>query len=302
MNEQVWITEVGPRDGLQNEQVDVPTEAKVNFVDALVKAGIRQIEVTSFVHPRRVPRMADAETVFGAIKKKPGVRFIALVPNLRGYERAVAAECGAVALFTAASDDFTRRNINMTIEESLSIFREIQQHAERDDVQLRGYVSTIFACPFSGPVEPGAVLDVAQRLLDIGCYEISLGDTIGVGTPVDTRRLLDVLLPKIDAARLVLHFHDTWGMAVANVVAALDYGIRRFDSSAGGLGGCPYAPSASGNLASEDLVYLLNHLGYHTGIDLEKMVRAGRIIAQFLDHPLQGKVHQAVVARWKRSV
>ncbi len=297
---QVLVTEVGPRDGLQNEKAAVPTEAKVRFVDALVAAGVRQIETTSFVNPQRVPAMADAADVFALLPRRPGVRYVALVPNLKGYERARAAGCDAIALFTAASEGFARANINMTIEQSLAGFRDIAKAAAADGVSMRGYVSTVFACPYDGPTAPDQVLKVTEALLDLGCYEVSLGDTIGVGTPTDTHRLLGILLRYLPSRMLALHFHDTWGMAVANVVAGLEDGLRSFDASAGGLGGCPYAPSASGNLATEDLVYLLDHLGYDTGIDLDALVSAGDVISPFLDHPLPGRVHQAVQSQRAR--
>lgn len=294
----IRVTEVGPRDGLQNERGEVPTAAKIAFVEALVEAGVRQIEVTAFVHPKRVPAMADAEAIFAALegRERDGVRYIALTPNLRGYDRAVAAGCESVAVFTAASEGFTRANINMTIAESLERFSAVAERARGDGVALRGYVSTVFACPYDGRVQPEQVLRVVEPLLEMGCYEVSLGDTIGVGTPADTLALLDLLCKHVPSDALALHFHDTWGMAVANVMAGLEHGIRSFDASAGGLGGCPYAPGASGNLATEDLVYLLDGLGYETGIDLEGVAQAARHIATHLDRPLPGRVHNAIVS------
>ncbi len=300
MSGAVRITEVGPRDGLQNERIPLPSAAKIAFVEALVAAGMRQIEVTSFVHPSRVPAMADAEAVYAGVTRAAGVRYLALTPNLRGYERARGAGCDAVALFTAASDGFTKANIGMTIAESLSRSAEITSRARTEGVAVRGYVSTVFACPYDGPVEPAAVLEVASALLDLGCYEISLGDTIGVGTPRDVRRLLDHLLPRLPVDKIALHFHDTWGLATANTVAGLERGVRSFDSSAGGLGGCPYAPGASGNTATEDLIYLLEGLGYETGVDLEAVALAAAAVGLYLDHPLPGRVHQAVMAARRR--
>ncbi len=297
MGEHVHVTEVGARDGLQNEKVVIPTSAKVAFIEALVAAGARQIEVGSFVSPRWVPAMADTDAVFAALPRVDGVRYIGLVPNVRGYDRARAAGCDAVALFTAASEGFARANINTTIAESLAAFRPIAQRAQADGVAVRGYVSTVFACPFDGPTAPEAVLPVVEALLELGAYEVSLGDTIGVGTPAHVSRLLDVLLPRVPADRLVLHTHDTWGMAVANVARALDHGLRRFDASAGGLGGCPYAKSATGNVATEDLVYLLHNLGYTTGLELGGVVRAAKLIADHLDHPLSSRVNKAWSAR-----
>ncbi|MFT7582398.1 MAG: hydroxymethylglutaryl-CoA lyase [Myxococcota bacterium] len=297
MREQVYITDVGPRDGLQNETSMVPTSAKIAFVEALVEAGSKQIEVTSFVHPKWVPQMADAHAVFTGLTRQPDVRYLVLVPNMRGYERAREAGCEAIALFTAASEGFNRANINMNVDESLAVFREVATQAHKDGVAVRGYVSTVFECPYDGPVEPAAVDHVVQTLRDIGCYEISLGDTIGVGTPRHVKSLLDVLLKTVPVDQLVMHFHDTWGMGTANVAESLEYGIRRFDSSAGGLGGCPYAKSATGNVPSEDVVYLLDSLGYETGIDLDKVVLATEALAKHLDHALPSRVHQAVAKR-----
>ena len=289
-----WVTEVGARDGLQNEKVLVPTAAKIAFIEGLVEAGVRQIEVGSFVSPRWVPAMADTDRVFEGLRRAPGVRYLALVPNTKGYERALAVGCDAVALFTAASEGFARANINTTIAESLAAFRPIAQRAAADGVAVRGYVSTVFACPYDGPTAPEAVLPVVEALLDMGAYEVSLGDTIGVGTPAHVTRLLDVLLARVPADKLVLHTHDTWGMAVANVTRALDLGLRRFDASAGGLGGCPYAKTATGNVATEDLLYLLDNLGYTTGIDLQAIARASERVAAHLDHPLPSRVHKAL--------
>jgi len=290
----VHVTEVGPRDGLQNEKVLVPTAAKVAFIEALVAAGVRQIEVGSFVSPRWVPAMADTEQVFAALTRQPGVRYLALVPNARGYERARAAGCDAVALFTSSSEGFARANINTTIADSLAAFRPLARRAEAEGVAVRGYVSTVFACPYDGPTDPRVVLPVVEALLDMGCYEVSLGDTIGVGTPAHVARLLEVLLARVPAERLVLHTHDTWGMAVANVARALDFGLARFDASAGGLGGCPYARTATGNVATEDLLYLLHHLGHTTGVDLVKVAAASREMANHLDHALPSRVHKAL--------
>lgn len=300
MSESVLITEVGPRDGLQNEQAPLSSAAKVAFVEALVAAGARQIEVTSFVHPAKVPAMADAEAVYAGVKRRPGVRYLALVPNERGYERAVAAGCDAVAMFTAASEVFTAANIGMSIAESLQRFGAVSAEAQRDGVAVRGYVSTVFACPFSGPVAPEAVLRVVMPLLEGGCYEVSLGDTIGIGTPAEVSRLLDLLLRDIPASKLALHHHDTWGMAAANTLRGLDYGIRSFDASAGGLGGCPYAPGATGNAATEDIVHMLHAMGFDTGLDIEAVALAADAIAGSLDHPLVGRAHQAILARRRR--
>ncbi len=299
--ERVWITEVGPRDGLQNETSHVPTEAKVAFIEGLVSAGLPQIEVGSFVHPRWVPQMADTGEVFAQLTRSPSARYVALVPNLRGYDRAHAAGCDAIALFTAASEGFTAKNINMSIDESLAAFARVAERAHADGIAVRGYVSTIFACPYGGRVAPEAVAAVVRRLRDLGCYEISLGDTIGVGTPAEVRRLLEVLLAEAASDDLVMHFHDTWGMAVANVAQSLELGVRRFDASAGGLGGCPYARSATGNVATEDILYLIEHLGYDTGCDLEGVVAASDALAAHLDHPLASRVYRAVAAGGARG-
>ncbi|MGM0578255.1 MAG: hydroxymethylglutaryl-CoA lyase [Myxococcota bacterium] len=301
MTNEVRITEVGPRDGLQNERAAISTRTKVRFVEALVEAGARQIEVTSFVHPKRVPALADAETVYSTVGKQAGVRYVALTPNRRGYERALSAGCDAVAVFTAASEGFTRANIGMTIPESLEHFRAIARHASEDGVAVRGYVSTAFECPYDGPVAPETVAEVAEALLEMECYEVSIGDTIGVATPADVRRLLDVLLARLPADRVCLHLHDTWGMAAAGAMTALDYGIRRFDASAGGLGGCPYAPGATGNAATEDLIYLFESLGYDTGMDIEAVATAADEIGRSVDHPLPSRVHQALIARRNRE-
>lgn len=296
-SEHVHITEVGPRDGLQNENVVIPTSVKLAFIHGLVDAGVKQIEVTSFVHPRWVPAMADAEAIFAGLERRPDVRYLALVPNVRGYDRARAAGCDAVALFTAASEAFTRKNINMTIEESLEVFAAVAERAHADGVAVRGYVSTVYSCPFAGPVEPEAVRDVVARLFDLGCYEVSLGDTIGVATPGEVRALIEVLGARFPLDRLVMHFHDTWGMAVANVAQSVELGLRRFDASAGGLGGCPYARSATGNVATEDTLYLLHHMGYATGVDIDRVVESAEGLARHLVHPLPSRVHKAWMAR-----
>ena len=289
----VHLTEVGPRDGLQNEKGLIPTEAKIAFVDALTDAGHRQIEVSSFVRPDRVPAMADAEAVFNGIRRAPGVRYMGLVANQRGLDRAQAVNCDTIAVFTAASSSFTRANVSMTVEESLSRYRPLVAQAG----SARGYVSTIFECPFEGPTEPHKVIAVAEQLLEMGCYEVSLGDTTGVGKPGQVRRLLDEVVPALGTDKVALHLHDTWGMAVANAMVGLEYGIRRFDASAGGLGGCPFAPGASGNLATEDLLYCLAGEGIDAGVNLQKIAEAATALAGFLDHPLYSRVNQGMMSR-----
>ncbi|KAF1045538.1 hydroxymethylglutaryl-CoA lyase [Xylophilus sp.] len=279
---QVKIVDVGPRDGLQNEARHVPLAAKVVLVDQLAAAGVRFIEAASFVSPRWVPQMADSAEVMQRIARAPGVCYSALTPNLQGLEAALAARCDEVAVFGAASESFSQRNINCSIDESLERFAPVLRRALEAGVPVRGYVSCVLGCPYEGPVAPAAVLRVARRLLDMGCHEISLGDTIGRGTPASTRALLEACLREIPARQLAGHFHDTYGTAIANACAALDMGLRIFDSSVAGLGGCPYAAGASGNVASEDLVHTLHAMGYETGIDLGRLLDAGRGILQAL--------------------
>lgn len=293
MAQRVEIVEVGPRDGLQNERVRIGTDTKVRFVEALVRAGLRRIEVTSFVHPEAIRQLADAEQVFARLHRQPGVRYSALVPNLKGLERAMAAGVQEIAVFTAATDTFVRHNIRMSLEESLEHFRPVVQLALASGIRVRGYVSTVFGCPYEGKVAPEQGIVVAEQLLSMGCEEISIGDTIGVATPGDVRRWLDAAEGRLPLDRLALHFHDTRGTALANVVAGLEQGIRVFDASAGGLGGCPFAPGASGNLATEDLVYALHGMGWQTGVDLNALVAASAIIAAELDHMLPGRYFQA---------
>ena len=270
----VRIVEVGPRDGLQNEEAIVPADAKVAFIEALAATGLQVVEATSFVSPRAIPQLADADEVFPRIRRLPGVRYPALVPNLRGLERAAAAGVDAVAVFTAASEAFTQRNIGMSIDGSLAAFAPVLARAAGAGWWRRGYVSTAFGCPYSGDVVTEAVVDVSVALMDLGCDEISIGDTIGVAHPDDVRRVVGALLARIPAERLALHLHDTYGRALENVEAGLELGIRIFDASAGGTGGCPYAPGAPGNLATESLVGLLDRLGYEHGVDAEGVVRA----------------------------
>ena len=270
----VRIVEVGPRDGLQNEEAIVPADAKVAFIEALAATGLQVVEATSFVSPRAIPQLADADEVFPRIRRLPGVRYPVLVPNLRGLERAEAAGVDAVAVFTAASEAFTQRNIGMSIDGSLAAFAPVLARAAGAGWWRRGYVSTAFGCPYSGDVVTEAVVDVSVALMDLGCDEISIGDTIGVAHPDDVRRVVGALLARIPAERLALHLHDTYGRALENVEAGLELGIRIFDASAGGTGGCPYAPGAPGNLATESLVGLLDRLGYEHGVDAEGVVRA----------------------------
>lgn len=295
--EQVKVVEVGPRDGLQNENVTIPTEAKVRFITALADAGLRTIEAGAFVHPKWVPQMADSADVFRLIPKDPGVDFPVLVPNLRGLERALEAGVRSIAIFTAASETFNKRNINMTIDESLQNFAPVVQRSLDEGLRVRGYVSCALGCPYEGAIEPEKVLEVTARLFDLGCAEVSIGDTIGVGTPMQVQGLIGLMLQVLPVSRLAMHFHDTRGVALANTLAALEMGITTFDASAGGLGGCPFAPGASGNLATEDLVYMLSGLGIETEVDLQRLVAASSIIAPYLDHPLPGKYVQSCAVR-----
>jgi hydroxymethylglutaryl-CoA lyase len=297
----VTLFEMGARDGLQNEGEIVPTDAKVQFIDLLSRTGLRWIEATSFVSPKAIPQLADAAEVFSRIKRAPGVRYPVLTPNLKGYERARAAGADAIAVFTAASEHFTKRNINMTIEQSLDVFRDVVAAAKRDGVWVRGYVSTAFGSPFGDAVSPQMVVDVSVKLMDMGCDALSIGDTIGVGVPSQVEELVPLLLSEIPLDSLAFHFHDTRGTALANVYAALQLGIRAFDSSAGGLGGCPYAPGATGNVGTEDVLYLLEGLGIKTGVDLAKVRAASRYIAGVVGHALTSKAFTALEAADARS-
>lgn len=290
----VRIYEVGPRDGLQNEATPIPTEAKLRFIELLADAGLREIEATSFVSPRAVPQLADADALMSGLHRRQGVRYPVLVPNERGLQRAEAAGVDAVCVFTAASEAFTRANINMTVAESIDAFRPVVARAREAGWWSRGYVSTAFGCPYQGRVGEAAVVGVALQLLELGVEELSIGDTIGVATPGDVRRVVGALLDAgVPAGRLAMHFHDTRGTALANVAAALELGIRCFDASTGGTGGCPYAPGAAGNLATEDLVYLLDREGLSHGVDLDAVVTAARHVSDTLGRPLATKVGQA---------
>jgi len=290
----VRVYEVGPRDGLQNEAAPIGTDAKLRFIELLADAGLREIEATSFVSPRAIPQLADADDLMARLERRDGVRYPVLVPNARGLERAEAAGADAVCVFTAASEAFTQHNINMSIAESIEAFGPVVVTARDRGWWSRGYVSTAFGCPYSGEVDEAAVVDVANRLLVLGVDEVSIGDTIGVAGPADVRRVLGALLAAgIGTERLAMHFHDTRGTALANVSAALELGIRCFDASTGGTGGCPYAPGAAGNLATEDLVYLLEREGLSHGVDLDRLLVAARHVSDTLARPLGTKVGQA---------
>ncbi|KAB8317068.1 hydroxymethylglutaryl-CoA lyase [Tolypothrix campylonemoides VB511288] len=296
MAESVRIVEVGPRDGLQNEKATIATADKIALVDRLSRTGLRTIEATSFVSPRWVPQLADAAEVYAGIARAPGVAYPVLVPNLQGYERARAVGVEEIAVFTAASEAFNRRNINASIDESLERFAPVMERARADGVRVRGYVSTVLGCPYQGAVPVADVVRVAQALHAMGCYEISLGDTIGVGTPAKARAMLRAVAAAVPMPALAIHFHDTYGQALANVLACLEDGVRVVDSAVSGAGGCPYARGASGNVASEDVVYMLHGLGFETGVDLDALADTGRWLAGLLGRETGSKVGRALAA------
>ncbi len=304
MPQRITVYEVGPRDGLQNEAATVSTEDKLALVRALAEAGLSRIEATSFVSPRWIPQLGDAEAVTAALPAIPGVSYVVLVPNAKGLGRLVEAlgRAGAgrppveAAVFLSASESHNRKNVNKGVDETFAEFETLVPAARAAGLAVRGYVSTVWGCPYEGRVDPARAVAVARRLLALGCEQVSLGDTIGVGTPNEVRRILE-LLGDVPSERLALHMHDTRGTALANVLAALERGIATFDASVGGLGGCPYAPGASGNLATEDLVYMLHGMGYETGIDLGKLVRAGALAQRLVGRRLPGKTLQAELAR-----
>jgi hydroxymethylglutaryl-CoA lyase len=290
----VEIIEVGPRDGLQNETGRVSLSEKLDLIHALADAGLRHIEAGSFVSPKWVPQMADSQAVFEALKRKKGVIYSALTPNLQGFESALSSGVDEVAIFTAASESFTQKNINCSIAESIERFRPVIEQARINKRRVRAYVSCIAGCPYEGKIAAEKVRDVTARLLELGCYEVSLGDTIGVGRPHEIGSLLKFLLKEFSTTQLALHFHDTYGQALANSYVALEMGFRRFDSSVAGLGGCPYAKGASGNVATEDLVYMLQGAGLATDIDLQALIKAGQQICQTLNRTNQSKVANAL--------
>ncbi|MBZ0142858.1 MAG: hydroxymethylglutaryl-CoA lyase [Rhodocyclaceae bacterium] len=294
--QKVKIVEVGPRDGLQNEKQLVPAAAKVELIDRLGMAGLKAIEATAFVSPKWVPQMGDAAEVMASLPRRHGVSYPVLVPNLKGFEQALAAGAEEVAVFAAASEAFSQKNINCSIAESLARFRPVMEAARQNNIRVRGYVSCVVG-PYQGAVPPAAVAEVAARLAELGCYEISLGDTIGVGTPASVARMLDEVTLLVPVERLAGHYHDTYGMALANIYASLERGVAVFDASVAGLGGCPYAAGASGNVATEDVVYLMNGLGLETGIDLDRLVDAGAWICAELGRAPSSKVARAVLAK-----
>ena len=297
---QVRIVEVGPRDGLQNEPASVATSVKLELIRRLAQAGLRTIEATAFVSARWVPQMADHSEVLRGISRHTGVSYPVLVPNMKGFETALAAGAREVAVFGAASETFAQKNINCSIDESLARFRPVADAALGHDIRVRGYVSCVLGCPFEGEVASTKVAEVAAALYGMGCYEISLGDTIGVGTPARTQRMIEAVARTVPLERLAGHYHDTYGMAAANVYASLEMGVGVFDSSVAGLGGCPYSPGASGNVATEDIVYLLDGLGIDTGVDLAKVAEAGAYICHILQREPASRVARALAAKRRR--
>lgn len=294
--QRVKVCEMGPRDGLQNERGIVSSADKIRFIDLLSRSGLPLIETSSFVHPEAIPQLTDAEDVMAGIERRPGVTYVCLVPNVRGLERARRANVRAIAVFTAASETFAKRNINMTIDESLAGFREVVKAARSEGMWVRGYISTAFGCPYEGDVSVDSVVRVASALADFGIDEISIGDTIGIGTPNQVVEIAGALQATLPVERLAFHFHDTRGTALANVVAALQMNVAIFDSSSGGLGGCPYAPGATGNLATEDLLYLLHGMGIETGVELESVRDATRFISSVLGRGVASRTYNALEA------
>ena len=291
----VRLVEVGPRDGLQNEATLVPTEVKVELIERLADAGLPAVEATSFVSPKWVPQMADAADVMA------GVSYPVLVPNLKGLEAAIAARAEEVAVFGAATESFSRRNINCSIDESLDRFTPVCEQALAAGLRVRGYVSVVLGCPYEGAVAPEAVAHVAKRLHAMGCYEVSLGDTTGMGTPAKAQRMIEAVAKDVPADKLAGHYHDTFGQALANIVASMDLGVATFDCSVAGLGGCPYSPGATGNVATEDVLYLLDGLGVETGVDMTKLAEAGRFICEALGRPNASRAGRALAARAQRQ-
>lgn len=293
----VKIVEVGPRDGLQNEAKPLSASAKVALVDALSKSGVPEIETGSFVSPKWVPQMANSDEVFANISRKDGVVYSALTPNLRGLEQALSANVDQVAIFAAASESFSHKNINCSIAESIERFRPLVELAQSENIPVRAYVSCVLGCPYEGEVSNKTVIETAQAMMDLGCFELSLGDTIGVGTPFDVNRLLDDILPEFPIEKVAMHFHDTYGQALANTFASLERGIRIFDASVAGLGGCPYAKGASGNVSTEDMVYMLHKSGLDTGIDLDSLIAAGQAICNTIGRANESHVANARIAK-----
>lgn len=296
--DRVSIYEVSPRDGLQNEAVMVPREGKRRLVEALVSAGLRRIEITSFVSPKWVPQLSDAEELARELLAarsplRADTTFSALCPNAKGLERALDVGLPEIAVFLSASETHNRKNVNKSVADTLAVFSEIVPPARKAGLRVRAYISTVWGCPYEGDVDPRATLSIARKLIELGCYQISLSDTIGIGNPKQTRDIVKLALAEMPAEQIALHMHDTRGTALANILVALDLGVRNFDSSVGGVGGCPYAPGAAGNVATEDLVFMFHGMGVDTGVDLDKLIEAGNVAEQVIGHPLPGKVHRA---------
>ena len=299
MSDQVRIVEVGPRDGLQNEKTPVSIEARVAFIQALLAAGLHTVEVGAFVSPKAIPQMVGSDEVLRRVSGDANGDFHVLVPNERGYDAARAAGAGTIAVFGSASEGFSRANINCSVAESIERFKPVIARAQSDGVKVRGYISCVLGCPYDGEIKPQAVTDVAKTLWDLGCYEVSLGDTIGVGTPAKARELLRAVAGHVPVAHLAMHFHDTYGQALANLYAGMEEGARVIDSAAGGLGGCPYAPGATGNVATEDVVYMLEGMGINTGVDMTKLLAATNEISKFIGRPPVSRVAMALNAKVK---
>lgn len=301
MSDPVRIIEMGPRDGLQNEKTPVSVEARIAFIEALVGAGLDTVEVGAFVSPKAIPQMASSDAVLRGVSHLQGTDFHVLVPNEKGYDAARAAGAKVVSVFAAASEGFSRANINCTVAESIERFKPVLTRARADGVRVRGYISCVLGCPFDGEIKPKAVADLATTLWELGCYEISLGDTIGVGTPEKAREMLRAVAANIPAAKLAMHFHDTYGQALANLYAGMEEGVRVIDAAAGGLGGCPYAPGATGNVATEDVVYMLEGMGVRTGVDMEKLLAATNTMSGVLGKPPVSRVASALNAKKKQA-
>ncbi|XP_032528668.1 hydroxymethylglutaryl-CoA lyase, mitochondrial isoform X1 [Danaus plexippus] len=295
----IRIYEVGPRDGLQNESKFVPTDIKVELIHKLSEAGIKDIECASFVSPKWVKQMSDGTEVMKTIKRVPGVNYPVLIPNLKGYEAAKQCNIEEIAIFPAGSEGFSQKNLNCSIEEGLKRFKLVADQAIKDGMRVRGYVSCVVGCPYDGPINPKGIAKITEELFTMGCYEVSLGDTIGVGTAGSVKKLMNEVIKVATPDKIALHFHDTYGQGLSNLLAGLEFGIKTVDSSVSGLGGCPYARGASGNLATEDLVYFLYGLGVNTNIDLVKLIEAGRYISNFLAKPTESKVNRAIGDRFK---
>lgn len=293
----VRMVEVGPRDGLQNEAQTVPAATKIALIEKLADAGLKTIEAGSFVSPKWIPQMADTAEVLAGLRRAPGVSYPVLVPNMKGFEAAVASRCDEIAVFVAASESFSRRNTNCSIAESFERIAPVAEAARARNIRVRGYISTVVDCPYEGPITPQAVADVAAKLWAFGCYEISLGDTIGTGTPARIQAMIDAVAAKVPVGKLAGHYHDTYGQALANILASLERGVATFDSSVAGLGGCPYAPGATGNVASEDVLYMLDGMGFETGVDLKKLAAAGQFISAALGREPASKVARALAAK-----